>query len=76
MGESLDVFMERHAAINEECVKHETPLQCAAREQKIAYAATYTLPGQHGARVLEWEVEGKWWLRKAIPRGYIEEQWE
>lgn len=75
-GESLDAFMNRRAALNEDRAKRETPLQRAYREQKVAHASTYPLPGRHGARVFEWEPEGKWWLRKAMPRGYVEEQWE
>lgn len=74
-GESVDAFMERRAAINSERAKHETPQQQAAREGKIAHAASYALPGRHGARVFEWELEGRWWLRKAMPRGYVEEHW-
>ncbi|KZP14133.1 hypothetical protein FIBSPDRAFT_896864 [Athelia psychrophila] len=43
--------------------------------QKVAAAATYPLPGKSGARVFEWKAEGTYWIRKAMSRGYIEQQW-
>lgn len=74
-GETVDQFMERRALIDIGREQTESPENRAARLQRIAAAATYPLPGKKGARVFEWEAEGKHWIRKAMPRGYVQQQW-
>lgn len=74
-GETVHQFMERRAQMDLAREQTESAAERAARMQKVAAAATYALPGKSGARVFEWEMEGTYWIRKAMPRGYVQEQW-
>lgn len=75
-GETVHEFMERRAQMNSQRERKETPDERRSRTQKIAAAEAYALPGRQGARVYEWVAHGKHWIRTALTRGYVEQQWE
>lgn len=74
-GETLDEFMARRAERHAFQVQTETPLDHQRRMQRITSAERYPLPGKSGARVFEWELEGNYWIRKSMPRKYVEQIW-
>lgn len=75
-GESFFEFMTRRAASDVLRATLETVKDRNTRMQHIAAAEKYSLPGRKGARVYEWEPEGKYWIRKVLPRSYVEQRWE
>lgn len=75
-GENLQGFMQRRAEIYALRAKTETAGEYQARMQRITAAEKHPLPGKKGAKVYEWELEGKYWTRKAMPRDYVTEQWQ
>lgn len=74
-GETVLEFMQRRAQIDTLREQQETPQERRTRMQRIASAETYALPGKHGARVFEWEVQGACWIRKAMTRACVEQDW-
>lgn len=74
-GETLQSFMQRRAEAYALRAQKETAIAYQTRMQRIAAAETYSPPGKRGAKVYEWELVGKYWTRKVMSRGYIEQQW-